>query len=330
MEFLIKNYGTLIRNARKQRGLSSRELAQKFGGTHAQVSHVENEKVSLTLNAAFRLINALELSPEALCSASTIQAMPFFFQKNIRVRECPTNHKHLNYNDIDVLDVKGVFSSGDFAETVTEIIEFFIDDMIPEDPPAPRYLYDFIYSCLAVKDLEKRLADLPPLSTDTTIDPIDWIDFRYPRFLPLQDIRNNYLAGGALIFLDIGAYLNRARIAKNLSLKKLGDLVGLSDRGVRKLEYQTPEKLRLEDVIKLDIALNLQGEFLDFAWTVAKFYAGTYRTKSRGKIGIKPFQTFEIHGVEKTIVLARLFQHYRKEDDWLKTLRLLFDLPTKA
>ena len=331
MDSLIKNYGALIREAREQKKLSSRELAAIFGGTHAQISYIENEKVALTLNAAFRLAHSLELPLENLFAKEIVQAMPLHFQKSSIKKEIPKEHQCLNYNDIDFLDMSGVFSSGDFSGPMDEAIEFFVDEVFDKDSRIEPPLYKFIYSCLGVKDLEKRLIDLPPLNkeSDKESDRIGWIDFRYPRHLSFENIRNNYLSGGNLLFLDIGAYLNRIRISKELSLKQLGNSVGLSDRGIRKLEYQTPEKLRLEDVLKLDIALNMQGELLDFAWTVAKFYAGVYRTKSQRENGVRPFQTFEIHGLEKLTVLSRLYQHYISGDLWLKELRRIFKLPSK-
>jgi DNA-binding Xre family transcriptional regulator len=105
-------------------------------------------------------------------------------------------------------------------------------------------------------------------------------------------------------------------------LQQLGDAVGLSHQGVKLLELQTAEKIKLEDILKLDVALDLQGELLDFAWEVAKFYAGIHRTKTKISDKLHPYQSFEIHGIEKLIVVSRLFQHYFPDNrEWLDEYR---------
>ena len=116
-------------------------------------------------------------------------------------------------------------------------------------------LAHLLYNYVGVKELAK----VPSLKLPQGFP--DWNDFRYPSQLSLDDIRNNYLAGGALVFLDIGAYVRRVRLSKGVSLMTLGNTIGFSDQGIRKLENQTAEKIKLEAKTKIKDML-LKGPFV--------------------------------------------------------------------
>jgi transcriptional regulator with XRE-family HTH domain len=317
MHTLLKNYGLIIRSMREKKGLSVRKLAELSGWTHSQISYIENEKSALTLNAAVRISSSLELPLSAFLASKTIATMPLYFQKGAIGRGGDIEYSCLNYNDIDALEVSDLFSSGKAGRVITQLLKYLVKSFESSlDDEKTSTLAHLLYNYVGVKELAK----VPSLKLPQGFP--DWNDFRYPSQLSLDDIRNNYLAGGALVFLDIGAYVRRVRLSKGVSLMTLGNTIGFSDQGIRKLENQTAEKIKLEDILKLDLALDLQGELLDFSWKVAGFYAGIHRTKTKRADKLIPYQSFEVHGIEKLIVVSRLFQHYFPDNkEWLDEYR---------
>ena len=66
--------------------------------------------------------------------------------------------------------------------------------------------------------------------------------------------------------LSLGKTIEKHRIARGLSLQKLGDLCGLSDTTISKIEKGESTKLRWETVCSLTRALNFtEDEFLILA-----------------------------------------------------------------
>ena len=317
MNMLLKNYGLAIRNERERKGLSARKLAELSGGTHSQISYIENEKSALTLNAAVRIFSSLELPLSAFLTDKTITSMPLRFQESALGRGGDVECFGLNYKDIGTLDTSGLFLSGKAERVIVRLLGYLVNGFEPSfDDEKTSTLAQLLYNYVGVKEL----ARVPSLKLTQGFP--GWNNFRYPSQLSLDNIRNNYLAGGALVFLDIGAYVRRVRLSKGLSLMTLGNAIGFSDQGIRRLENQTAEKIKLEDILKLDMALDLQGELLDFSWKVGEFYAGIYRIKSERADKLMPYQSFEIHGIEKLIVVSRLFQHYFPDErKWLDKYR---------
>lgn len=59
-------FGEELRKARVRAGLTQQELADKAGLHYTYVCHLEHDKYSPTLNAFFRLCDALGVSPARL------------------------------------------------------------------------------------------------------------------------------------------------------------------------------------------------------------------------------------------------------------------------
>lgn len=322
MDAILKKYGQLIRGKRRANNFSLDQLSKLSSVDLSQISRIENEKSSLTLSTAIRIFSALDISLTDLLPKEVVDSMPLFFQKKSKKTDFQKNNlKYLNYNDIDLLDVSGLLGSGKAGGIITFYLEYLAEeaDFCIKKTIHTVDLSHLLYNYLAVKDIQNTSENFSPFKAESSLE---LVDFRYPRELSLENIRNIYKAKGALVLLDIGAYIQRTRYDQNLSLQGLGSAVGFSKQGIRKLENQTPEKIRLEDVLKLDQALNAKGELLDLTWETAKLYAGFYRTKTHISGNLQPFQSFEIHGIEKLVVLSRLFELYWPyTDNWLEGYR---------
>ena len=322
MDVILKKLGQIIKNKRKSKEFSLNQLAELSGGTASQISRIENEKAALTLSAAVRLLHVLDISLADILEPQTIESMRLYFKNKSTGQIVSENLNYLNHNDIDLLDMSRALSSGKAGEMILILLEDFIGMFKNADMPwTSSELAHLFYNYLAVKELKSLPQDILSIKTANNFPKLE--DFRYPKNISLDKLENIHLSNGTLILLDIGAYIRQSRYSRSLSLQALGDMVGFSNQGIRKLENQTPEKLRLEDVLRLDQALNLDGKLLSMAWETAKFYAGFYRTKTKTAGVLKPFQSFEIHGIEKLVVVSRLYQHYGAEadSDWLKKYR---------
>ena len=59
---LVRSVGALVRDQRKQRGLSQGQLAEKVGVSRLWVGHLEKGKESVELGLVLRTLRVLELA----------------------------------------------------------------------------------------------------------------------------------------------------------------------------------------------------------------------------------------------------------------------------
>ena len=60
------NMENVIRNKRKEKGISQEELAKRCGVSRQTINAIENDKYDPTLSLAFRLVRELGLTVDAL------------------------------------------------------------------------------------------------------------------------------------------------------------------------------------------------------------------------------------------------------------------------
>ena len=61
------NMENVIRNKRKEKGISQEELAKRCGVSRQTINAIENDKYDPTLSLAFRLARELGLTVDELC-----------------------------------------------------------------------------------------------------------------------------------------------------------------------------------------------------------------------------------------------------------------------
>lgn len=58
----LKNFGTVLRNKRREKGLSQEALAERLGmNSHSHICRLESGQMSPTLEMVFKLADALEM-----------------------------------------------------------------------------------------------------------------------------------------------------------------------------------------------------------------------------------------------------------------------------
>jgi len=298
---------------RKQRGLTLTGLAQISGLTHATLSRLETQNLQLTLFSAVRIMYALELPWTELFTQGFVKqglSIPEIY----RTQDQPgSDFPCLLFGDIDALETSGVLRRGLAPAVVRQLLSLFIEKYDPSlGNEKTGLLATNFYSFLHSPDSNDGLAR----------ESLPDVDFRYPQDFPSESLRNIYLSGGALTLLDLGRYVRNLRETKKMSQAQVAALVELSRPALGYFETNPGDKVKFDDLINLDNALGLNGEFVVFAWRTAELYLGVYRTKTETTGSIHPWTESEIRLIEKLITTSRLFQRYFSDDrEWLEWYR---------
>jgi transcriptional regulator with XRE-family HTH domain len=298
---------------RKQKGLTLTGLAQITGLTHATLSRIETQNLQLTLFSAVRIMHALDLPWTELFIQGFIKQdlpIPEIYQTP---NQLGLDFPCLLFGDIDVLDTSGLLRRGLAPAVVKQLLSLFIKKY---DRSLGNEKIDLLaanfYSFLHSPDSNDGLArqSLPDL------------DFRYPQDFPPESLRNIYLSGGVLTLLDLGRYVRYVREMNKMSQGKVAAQIELSRPALGYFETNPGDKIKIEDLIHLDNALELNGELVVFAWRTAELYLGIHRIKTGQVNTIQPWEQSEIQLIEKLITTSRLFQRYFPDDrEWLDWYR---------
>jgi transcriptional regulator with XRE-family HTH domain len=306
MELLIDQF--VVR--RREMRLTLTELAFRTGLTHGALSRIETKKAQLTLFATVRLIRALDLSwTDFLKQGFIKENLSTSAVENLTPGEMPC----LVLSDLDKLDILGIISKGTASEIVIRLLSRFLRqyNRSLSDKNAnflSHHFYSFLHSPDANDELSKKY--LPDF------------DLRDEINLPLDNLRKIYRMGGILTLLDLGGYIRTVRESKGLSFRKTAANLNITFPALVNFERKLSPRVKLQDVIDIDNALDAQGEFVLLAWRVAEFYLGIYRVKPGDAPKIKDWQQHEIHFIEKLITASRLFQYHFPEDrSWLDWYR---------
>ena len=131
----------------------------------------------------------------------------------------------------------------------------------------------------------------------------------YPINISEEKLRQIYLAGGVFIFSDLGVYVRSLREERGLSIRQLAKTVAVTHPAISALETKMGSRVKLNDLIKIDNALRLDGELIVFAWRTAELYLGIY-PKSISDTAPRQLQSHEVTVIERLVIISRLFQHY--------------------
>lgn len=298
---------------RKEKGLNLTELAQQIGLTQATVSRIEAHNLQLTLFSAVRIMYALDLPWTQLFTQGFVKEdlpIPEIYRSPDRA---DFDFPCLLFSDFDALDMSGLMRRGVASAVVKDLLSIFIKKYAPGiGNEKTGLLAANVYSLL----------NSPESNDDLARQFIPDLDFRYPQDFPPESLRTIYLSGGALTLLDLGRYVRYLRETRNISLRQMATLVELTHPALSSFESNPADRVKLNDLIKLDNALGLNGELVVFAWRTAELYLGVHRIKTGQTHTLQPWNQSEIHLIEKLITASRLFQRYFPNDrEWLDWYR---------
>jgi transcriptional regulator with XRE-family HTH domain len=311
-----------IREQRKKKNFTVTQLANRARISHAQVSRIENDKSKISLVTLARLLYALDISFSSIFTNEEIQVglpnLNVFDNIKAINRGNSFEYPCINFNDIELLDKKEIIASGKIKEITILLLQQFIQKFDASfDKKTLKSFAEIYYRGLGGPPF--GLARLPAGFTPSTMPEVEELTSP-PKFS--EHLRQIYLSGGVLIFLDIGMYIYNVRLSQNLSLRELGKMVGISHQGIKFIETRTAEKLIFDDLVRLDQSLDLGGDLITLAWRASEIYTGAFRVRSISDNNLHPFSPPEIFEIERLIITSRLFQYFLPGDvSWLEWFR---------
>jgi len=125
----------------------------------------------------------------------------------------------------------------------------------------------------------------------------------YPSVIDPEYIKIALIDGGILTFPDVGYFIRENRVSANLSLRDLSNKTNISFNTISRLERGLIDRLFLNEIIKIDAALDSKGLIFNMFWAAGEFHSGVIRNKLRGLELDPPLAwTDREHALANTIV----------------------------
>jgi len=288
-----------IKGARKHKGLTLTELGKRAGLTHSQLSRIENGLSKLTLFSLIRIFYAYNYSFTSLFSENIIDSklpLPSIYSEE---KKESYEYPVFKFGDIDSF-VHFILYRKNAKNLILKWLKHYIARHTTWTDDAITELLDEAITLLTFPS-EDRQGSL-------------YESLCYPMEISVSKLRKIFLSGGALIMNDIGAYIRNQRLAKSISLRALSSKVDLSHPGLSRLETAMSDRTLFSDILKLDQALEAEGELVALAWKAGELYLGVNRIYDRKDFPLA-YSTREIEWIERLTIVLRIFQHFGLMED---------------
>jgi len=301
-----------IKKTRISKGFTLDDVARRSGTPKGLISRLENKRSEITLLAIVRVFYGLDLSVTSLFSGGFVKKdliMPSIYEdKSVR----KSNYNCLNANDIYAILESPLTQRGRASSIVIALIEKFLSQCdLPLSVEKRELISSSAYSTL----------DSCGTNSNLLLSNLEGNQLCYPSSFSPDKLKQIYLSGGVFIFSDLGTYMQSLRNERGLSARQLAKIVDVSHPSIGALESKMGSRVKLNDLIKIDNALELNGELIVFAWRTAELYLGLYPKRLVANIP-RQLQSHEVTIIERLVILSRLFQHHFPEDEsWLRWYR---------
>lgn len=125
--------GEKIRQARKEAGLTQKELGKKLNVSQAAIAQYENEKSNLQLHTIRKIADTLGCSINTLIddwSAYSLDEKKEFFQYGGKIASITSNVKQLTFEAINKVE--------EYTKDLLEVPKYRLDKKEPEDADTPK------------------------------------------------------------------------------------------------------------------------------------------------------------------------------------------------
>lgn len=298
-------FGKWVLNLRKEHELDVRSFASKTGVDASTISRIENLRTKATIYTTFRICEGMQISLSELFSALNPDMLPMLEKQKsgagahvFSLSDLKTKIKIFQQNKEEAVDAitkslndlqkKFDFSNKDFHFTYDETL------LLAEYKLRP-------YSAGEVD----RMLFSSPLSSLYQIN--------YPP-LKANEIKTIYGQDGALMLSDVEAYLKNIHTKYRWSIPTAGRASGEA----------SIERIKLEDVFKIDREAEQAGTLLGMFWEACRFYATFNSSHHVGTAQISLFkdeyeqredhEPWEIHLATLYLVISRWQQISKRAD----------------
>lgn len=288
--------GSWLKKQRETLHLDARTLGSLANIGQSQVSRIESGYSSLTLSALISLSWALNIDPREV--AAGIGTPEVIKRKSAVRNKTELTNKLFSY-DLEALFYKYFFHQDE--QLLTFLALHFHEAYLAA---SKQRLVDF-------DDVQKQVRHAVVLGKKIPL----------PKRTPMNLLWGYYTEGGVLTIDDAASYLVQKRLSAGMTLEDLSKKTDLAQSIISRIEQGQTERLVLDDVIKLDAALNTNGEIFSMFWHALEFQLGISRNRFYvyGS-GTSPFVWQAYPLADVFVKLARWTEIYTSLD-WLKALR---------
>ncbi len=249
----MDNLAQWIKNKRLKNQLDIRALSSESFVTTAQISRIENNQSSITINALVGLGYGLDF--DLMDVMRELKISPYFPK---------------------LRNQKTKISS---AKPIPKISDAYAIWRYFRDQPqrAKALMYEGYSQAQALKGVER--VDEIQKSYDAVWESIQahsdaFTPLPYPVDLKLDHYIEIYSAGGVITNIDLGMSLIDLRVSNGLSQRELAEKTEISHSVISRLEHGLIDRVLLDYIVTLDKVLHADGELIAFAWEAGEYQTG--------------------------------------------------------
>lgn len=298
------NLGTNFKNIREEKKIERNEIAYKANIDLSHLSRIENNQTQPAAPTFVALCNALVITTEEaynLLSTHDISDILSNEKPPLPSRQRPSSPGTLVKDDILIfLDL--------------------LEDLYGE---AINLLSDLI-SLIIPKDDENKISYQTSILFDMLFDMsrIE-LQVKYPDINVLERIDNIYFNEGVFTLTDAGHYLRALRNEKKLTTQEVSLKSKVSVSTINRVENAKTERIRIEDIWKIDQGLKERRKLFTIFWHAYEFYndlikdlGDKYQTQQKEKfllmtIMINGFRWLQLDGIDQTNLWLEQLRRYK-------------------
>ncbi len=288
-----------LKDKRQAAGLDLRKLAGIAGTNKGQISRIETESTSITMNFLVVLLWALKVDADEFVSTF---GLPPILPSDQSMEDWP--HQRQESGTIRPAIVTQFVEK--FENKIPQAIQILAKELGEAFKKAPSPL-------LFQDDLEERLqkavlhGELLPNPTDLTIEMLS-------KF---------YADGGVITLADAGNFVRLYRQKLQLSLDDLAKLSQSTKSTLGRLENGQSDRIMLNDFARLDKALDAGGQVFSMYWVVAQLEMGVYPTT--GELQARVIRQAQINYLGDTFVKVTRWSYVYDDPQLLWAVRTAMD-----
>ncbi len=240
---------TWLKTKRIEAGLDLQGLANIAGSSTAQISRLETGNMSITLNFLVVLLWALKIDLDEFVTEFDLP---------------PITLPAISFDSGAAIELGDLVTALENIPTVSTVFEFIraYEKAIPD---AIIFLEGKFTSAR-----EKAQSSLMPDNLQNSIRRavFDGELLPNPPGLTLEMFSEWLNKGGALTLADANDYLKLSREQHKYSLETLAKLSNMTKSTINRMETMQVDRIRFEDIVNLDVALQASGKILSIYWVV--------------------------------------------------------------
>src|SRR6266700_924179 len=246
-------FGEWVQLIRKEREFDVRAFAEKTGVDPSTISRIENLKTEATFYTAFRVCEAMDVSPTDLFHALTGRPLHSLAKKSLKEK----SKSHI----VTLQEVEKFVN--DFVSNKNEVCA-----RIAEDLNNLNYFLPRVSSLRRIRERDAAGFEMTPFTSGDSdrllfTSPLYYrLDLKYPSDIRADDLLFTFEQNGALLLRDVETYLYKLDPEDRLSFDVFG----------RELASPSIERIKLSDVLKLDVKSKQDGTVIGMYWEACKFY----------------------------------------------------------